>query len=95
MAANGVESGPVYASQWIELDEPEVTITGKETTIDDNGAVQYKDVDAVQTCGTPVQEARRLEKGVHSDQVQIQPASLRIDIAATVSPSLPFSLLFL
>lgn len=42
-AASGVPSGALYASQWIDLDEPDVSITGREATVDDNGAIVYKD----------------------------------------------------
>ncbi|TBG52587.1 hypothetical protein [Rhizobium leguminosarum] len=42
-AANGVESGAIYNSYWIELDEPIVTITGQESNVDDNGQVTFSD----------------------------------------------------
>lgn len=44
-AANGVESGPIYAGQWLDLDEPQVNISGKESIIDDTGAITYKDTE--------------------------------------------------
>ena len=43
LASTGVDSGPLYNSYWIELDQPVVTINGSESNVDDTGAVVYSD----------------------------------------------------
>lgn len=42
-AATGVPSGAEYNSYFVELDEPQVTITGRESNVADNGETAYSD----------------------------------------------------